>query len=162
MTEPAIPRYVLLGARPEGVFRLARRDEAPILADVAAGHCVRPRGDLPMIESIDGEQQTLEAAVAAGVVKLSRAGNAAAMRYLFQSRMRDQIWKTVARTLAGRGENLRDWSLTVRDDALLLRQAPSDLMAKYAVDGWWLVLDPDRAADIAARLTGLVGLKSAA
>ena len=162
MTEPAIPRYVLLGARPEGAFRLARRDESPILADVAPGHAVRARGDQPMIESRDGKQQTLESAVAAGVVKLSRAGNAAAMRYLFQGWVREQVWRTLVRTLTQRGENQRDWSLTVRDDALLLRHAQNDVVAKYAADGWWLVLDPDRAADIASRLTGLVGLETAA
>lgn len=162
MTEPAIPRYVLLGAHPERAFRLARPDEAPILADVAPGHSVRLRGDVPVIEGADGRQQSLEAAVAAGVVRLTRAGNAAAMRYLFQGWMRKQVWKTVARTLEQRRENLRDWSLTVRDDALLLRHAPSDVVAKYAADGWWLILDPDCGADIAARLTGLVGLKTAA
>ena len=162
MTEPAIPRYLLLGAHPDGAFRLARRDEPPILADVAPGHSVRARGDMPVIESADGTQQTLEAAIAAGVVRLARTGNATAMRYLFQGWVRDQVWKTVTGTLVHRNENPRDWSLTVRDDALLLRHAPSGRVAEYALDGWWLVLDPDHAADIAGRLTTVVAQRTAA
>ena len=160
MTEPAIPRYLLLGARPEGAFRLARPDEPPILGDVAPGHGVRVRGDALLIESADGTLQTCDAAIAAGVVKLARAGNATAMRYLFQGRVRDQVWKSIVRKL-GR-DSVRDWSLTVRDDVLRLRNASSGVVAEYDATGWWLILDPDRAADIAGRLTRLVTQKSAA
>ncbi len=162
MTEPAASRYLLFAADTARGLRLARDGDAPLVGMVEAGHGVRLSGDLPLIEDMDGSLRSCDAARLEGIIKLAHAGDAVVMRFLFQSWVRDRVWARVVRRLALGGLNAAEWKLVVSDDALVLRHARDGVVADHSESGWWLVVDPDRAADIGNRLTSSIPRLSAA
>ena len=161
MTEPGVPRYILLSADSRGT-RLVEGDEAPVVGVVQPGHGVRRVESTALIEGVDGRLQPCDAALASGVMQLSHAGDAGLMRFLFQTWMRDHVWRKLVRALARRGENVRRYKLTVVDDTLVLSRSGGDVVARHTAPDWWLIVDPDRAAEISAALLDHIELRNAA
>ena len=161
MTEPGVPRYILFAADADRL-RLAAEGEPPLVGVVQPGHGVRLSGVEPMIENSEGAVLTCDAAVQAGVIQLRHAGDAGLMRFLFQTWMRNHVWGKVVRALARRGQNLREWKLAVVDDALVLSRRNGGEVARHSQPDWWLIVDPDRAAEIAAGMIEPLQLRNAA
>lgn len=151
------------------VFRFAREgpwrysiDEQPgseaVLALGRAGDGIELEGTAVAIRTADGKTESLDTAIARGVLTIVTGYSYELLKNLFQMGMHNEVRTDLLFRLVRVGENPLDWDLATTDERIDLLDADGHTRASISNPRWWRIHDPDLAGELAQDLVQQAGL----